>query len=188
MTAPEVEFMARALEAAGRREAGPARGNCRGAGARSSSRLPDFNEALGKLRGRLLSPRLLLALPYFVGLRRPRIMRVMALGIRTEYRKRGMDAALFGAACAPSLDAGFERFRAVVGSRRQRPDAADRRDVRGQPLQELPSLRGRRLAWIIHERGDGVRTGGAGGCPRGAGAVGPPSPVRSSKSCDRASG
>jgi hypothetical protein len=69
--------------------------------------LPDFNEALGKLRGRLLSPRLLLALPYLVGLRRPRIVRVMAMGIKPEYRKRGLDAALFGGCLRASLRAGF---------------------------------------------------------------------------------
>jgi GNAT superfamily N-acetyltransferase len=69
--------------------------------------LPDLNEALGKLRGRLLSPRLLFALPYLVGLRRPRIVRVMAMGIKPAYRKRGLDAALFGGCLRASLRAGF---------------------------------------------------------------------------------
>lgn len=69
--------------------------------------LPDLNEALGKLRGRLLSPRLLLALPYLLGLRRPRIVRVLAMGIKPAYRKRGLDAALFGGCLRASLRAGF---------------------------------------------------------------------------------
>jgi GNAT superfamily N-acetyltransferase len=70
--------------------------------------LPDHNEMLGRLRGRLLSPRLLLALPYLTGLRRPRMLRVMAMGIKPAYRKRGLDAVLFARAVRTALDAGFE--------------------------------------------------------------------------------
>ena len=70
--------------------------------------LPDFNEALGRLRGRLASPRLLLALPYLVGIRRPRMVRVMAMGIKPAYRRRGLDATLFALCLRESLRAGFE--------------------------------------------------------------------------------
>jgi len=70
--------------------------------------LPDHNEALGRLRGRLLSPRLLLALPYLVGIRRPRMVRVIAMGIKPAYRKRGLDAALFARCLRAMLRAGFE--------------------------------------------------------------------------------
>ena len=70
--------------------------------------LPDQNEALGRLRGRLLSPRLLLALPYLTGLRRPRMVRVIAMGIKPAYRKRGLDAALFARCLRAMLRAGFE--------------------------------------------------------------------------------
>jgi GNAT superfamily N-acetyltransferase len=69
--------------------------------------LPDHNEALGKLRGRLLSPRMLLALPYLAGMRQPRMVRVMAMGIKPAYRKRGLDAALFAACLKAVLRAGF---------------------------------------------------------------------------------
>jgi GNAT superfamily N-acetyltransferase len=69
--------------------------------------LPDFNEALGRLRGRLLSPRLLLALPYLVGVRRPRMVRVIAMGIKPAYRKRGLDGALFARTLRAVLRAGF---------------------------------------------------------------------------------
>jgi len=69
--------------------------------------LPDYNEAIGLLRGRLLSPRLLLALPYLVGIRRPRTVRVMAMGIKPAYRKRGLDAALFARSLRAALRAGF---------------------------------------------------------------------------------
>jgi hypothetical protein len=70
--------------------------------------LPDYNEALGRLRGRLLSPRLLLALPYLAGIRRPRMVRVMAMGIKPAYRKRGLDAVLFARSARESLRQGFE--------------------------------------------------------------------------------
>ena len=70
--------------------------------------LPDYNEAFGRLRGRLLSPRLLLALPYLVGLRRPRMVRVMAMGVKTAYRKRGLDAALFAGCLRAALEGGHE--------------------------------------------------------------------------------
>ena len=70
--------------------------------------LPDYNEAFGRLRGRLLSPRLLLALPYLAGLRRPRMVRVMAMGIKPAYRKRGLDAVLFARSVRQGLRVGVE--------------------------------------------------------------------------------
>jgi hypothetical protein len=70
--------------------------------------LPDYNEAFGRLRGRLLSPRLLLALPYLIGLRRPRRVRVMAMGVKSAYRKRGLEAALFAGCLRASLARGHE--------------------------------------------------------------------------------
>jgi GNAT superfamily N-acetyltransferase len=70
--------------------------------------VPDFNEALGRLRGHLLSPRLALALPYLLGLKRPRIVRVVAMGIKREYRQRGIDAALIGRCQRVMLRRGFE--------------------------------------------------------------------------------
>lgn len=71
--------------------------------------VPDFNEALGHLRGRLLSPRLPLALPYLAGLRRPRTTRVIAMGVRREYRQRGIDAALLAPGLRAMLEGGYER-------------------------------------------------------------------------------
>jgi len=70
--------------------------------------LPDYNEAFARLRGRLLSPRLVRALPYLLGVRRPRMVRVMAMGVKPAYRKRGLDAALFAGCLRASLEAGFE--------------------------------------------------------------------------------
>ena len=71
--------------------------------------MPDFNEALGRLRGRLVSPRLPLVLPYLAGLRRPRTTRVIAMGIKREYRQRGIDAALIAPCLRAMLRDGYER-------------------------------------------------------------------------------
>jgi hypothetical protein len=71
--------------------------------------VPDFNEALGRLRGRLVSPRLPLVLPYLAGLRHPRTTRVIAMGIRREHRQRGIDAALIAPCLRAMLRAGYER-------------------------------------------------------------------------------
>jgi hypothetical protein len=71
--------------------------------------LPDYNEVLGRLRGSLWSPRLALVLPYLVGLRQPRYTRVVALGIKREYRQRGIDAALIAPCLRAMLRAGYQR-------------------------------------------------------------------------------
>ena len=71
--------------------------------------MPDFNEVLARLRGRLVSPRLPRVLPYLAGFRRPRTTRVIALGIRREYRQRGIDAALIGSCLRAMLRDGYER-------------------------------------------------------------------------------
>lgn len=54
----------------------------------------DFNEALKPLRGRMLGPGLLRALPYLLNWRRPRSARVILLGVRRAYRRRGIEAAM----------------------------------------------------------------------------------------------
>ena len=71
--------------------------------------VPDVNEVLGRLNGRLLSPRLALVLPYLVGLRRPRFVRVVAMGVKREYRQRGIDAALIARSFRAAMTAGYER-------------------------------------------------------------------------------
>ncbi len=71
--------------------------------------LPDFNEALGRLRGRLVSPRLALVLPYLAGIRRPLFTRVVAMGVKRDHRHRGIDAALIGTCLRAMLRAGYQR-------------------------------------------------------------------------------
>jgi GNAT superfamily N-acetyltransferase len=69
--------------------------------------LPDFNEALHPLRGRLLSPGLLWAPPYLFGWKRPKRIRLVALGIRREFRGRGIEAAMLGGALEASQRDGY---------------------------------------------------------------------------------
>src|SRR5262249_53183821 len=106
MTSAEVEFMAKRLTPLlDEKFVFLAETSSEAAG--FSLALPDYNEALGYLRGSLLSPRVLWALPYLAGIRRPRIVRVIALGIKPEYRKRGLDAVLFALSVRRALDQGF---------------------------------------------------------------------------------
>jgi hypothetical protein len=71
--------------------------------------VPDVNEALGRLRGRLLSPRFALVLPYLARLKRPRFTRVIALGVKREYRQRGIEAALIAPCLRAMRRAGYQR-------------------------------------------------------------------------------
>lgn len=71
--------------------------------------LPDFNEAFKPLKGKLLSPGLLAALPYFLGWKRPRYLRCLTLGVTAKYRGRGIEAAMLAEALTASLKLGIER-------------------------------------------------------------------------------
>jgi GNAT superfamily N-acetyltransferase len=107
MTDPEIEFMAKRLMPLLDEEI-VLLAEDRGEAVAFILSLPDVNEALGRLRGRLFSPRLPLVLPYVVGLKRPRIVRVIAMGIKQEYRQRGIDAVLIGGCLRVILRRGFE--------------------------------------------------------------------------------
>ncbi|MBU6399712.1 MAG: N-acetyltransferase [Verrucomicrobia bacterium] len=69
--------------------------------------LPDYNEAFQPLRGRLLTPGLFRALPYFLGWKRPRLVRLLALGIKPKFRKRGLEAAMIAEGLKFAAEAGF---------------------------------------------------------------------------------
>ncbi|MBX3734572.1 MAG: GNAT family N-acetyltransferase [Verrucomicrobiae bacterium] len=56
--------------------------------------LPDFNQVLRRLRGRLLSVRLPLVLPDLLGWRQPDAIRMVALGVRHEFQGRGIESAM----------------------------------------------------------------------------------------------
>ena len=56
--------------------------------------LPDFNEALKPLRGRLLTPKLFGFIPYLLGWKRPSWIRAITLGVKAKYRNRGIEAVM----------------------------------------------------------------------------------------------
>ncbi|MBI5767205.1 MAG: N-acetyltransferase [Verrucomicrobia bacterium] len=69
--------------------------------------VPDANEILRPLRGRMLSPGLVKALPYLLGWKQPRLLRVVALGTRREFRRRGLEAMMFAESLRKAHALGF---------------------------------------------------------------------------------
>ncbi len=74
--------------------------------------LPDFNEALAHLRGRLLTPGWVSALPYFLGWKVPRIVRVITLGVKRRYRGLGIEAAMLAEGLRTGFRLGFREVEA----------------------------------------------------------------------------
>jgi GNAT superfamily N-acetyltransferase len=70
--------------------------------------LPDYNEALKPLRGHLVTPKILSALPYVLGRKVPTSCRVVTLGVKAEYRNRGVEAVMLAEALMTSLRLGFK--------------------------------------------------------------------------------
>lgn len=68
---------------------------------------PDFNEAIRPLRGRLLTPRVLQAVPYLLGWKRPACLRLIALGIKRTFRGRGIEAVMFARTLQVALRDGY---------------------------------------------------------------------------------
>jgi GNAT superfamily N-acetyltransferase len=56
--------------------------------------LLDFNEAFKPLRGKLFTPHIFQALPYFLGWKRPQMLRVVTLGVTAKYRGRGIETIM----------------------------------------------------------------------------------------------
>ncbi len=70
--------------------------------------LPDFNEAMKPLKGKLLTPKLFGFLAYLFGWKRPRIVRLITLGIKKKYRNRGIDAVMFAESLKAMLKSGYQ--------------------------------------------------------------------------------
>ncbi len=66
--------------------------------------MPDFNLAIKPLKGRLLTPKLLGALPYLLGWKVPNSCRILTLGVKEKYQGRGIETAML----AEGLRAGFK--------------------------------------------------------------------------------
>lgn len=56
--------------------------------------LPDYNLPLKPLRGRLLTPKVLGFIPYLLGWKCPPRTRVITLGMKREYRGKGLESAM----------------------------------------------------------------------------------------------
>lgn len=70
--------------------------------------LPDYNEAIRPLRGKLMTPRLIGFLKYLMGWRVPKIARAITMGIVKEYRQRGIDAMLLAHTLENALKRGVK--------------------------------------------------------------------------------
>jgi ribosomal protein S18 acetylase RimI-like enzyme len=66
--------------------------------------VPDFNQAIRPLKGRVLTPRILTLLPYLLRWKVPRTCRVITLGVKKQYQGRGIETAML----AEGLRAGFK--------------------------------------------------------------------------------
>lgn len=74
--------------------------------------VPDFNEVLQPLRGRLCTPRLLGVLPYLLQWKFPRCCRVVTLGTVKAWRGRGLEAVMLHEGFQVGLCAGFQEAEA----------------------------------------------------------------------------
>ncbi len=70
--------------------------------------LPDFNEAMKPLKGKLLTPKIFGFLAYLLGWKTPRMTRLITLGIKKGYRNRGIDAVMFFESLTAMLKAGYK--------------------------------------------------------------------------------
>ena len=69
--------------------------------------VPDFNEALQPMKGKLLRPGLFRFLSYLFGWRVPAGVRVMVLGVREKYRGRGIESVMLTEGLKTGFRAGF---------------------------------------------------------------------------------
>jgi len=70
--------------------------------------LPDYNEALQPLRGRLLTRKLFSLLPYVLRRKYPASCRVVTLGVKEQYRNRGVEAVMLAECLKTCLRLGFK--------------------------------------------------------------------------------
>ncbi|MHC1763259.1 MAG: N-acetyltransferase family protein [Verrucomicrobiia bacterium] len=74
--------------------------------------LPDYNEAIKPLRGRLFTPKLAGLLPYLLGRKLPTTARVIALGVKERFRGRGIETTMLGEALRVGARLGFRQAEA----------------------------------------------------------------------------
>jgi ribosomal protein S18 acetylase RimI-like enzyme len=74
--------------------------------------LPDYNVAIQPLQGRLLTPKVLGFVPYALGWKRPPRTRVLTLGVKKDFRGRGLETALLIEGLKVGFAAGFKESEA----------------------------------------------------------------------------
>jgi len=74
--------------------------------------LPDYNVALQPLQGRLLTPKVLGFIPYLLGWKCPPRTRVITLGVKHEYRSKGLESAMLIEGLRVGMDAGVRESEA----------------------------------------------------------------------------
>ena len=74
--------------------------------------MPDFNQAFKPLKGRLLTPKFLGFVPYLLGWKVPNVCRVITLGVKAKYRRRGIEAAMLAEGLRTGFRLGFQGIEA----------------------------------------------------------------------------
>jgi hypothetical protein len=74
--------------------------------------LPDYNVPLKPLRGRLLTPKVLGFIPYLLGWKCPPRTRVVTLGMKEQYRNKGLESAMLIEGLKVGIDAGVRESEA----------------------------------------------------------------------------
>jgi len=74
--------------------------------------MPDFNQAIKPLKGRLLTPKLFGFLPYLFGWKVPDACRVITLGVKQKYQGRGIETAMLAEGLRTGFKLGFRTIEA----------------------------------------------------------------------------
>lgn len=69
--------------------------------------LPDYNVAFKPLRGHLLTPKLFGALPYLLNWKKPKLARVITLGVIEKYRGKGLESVMLFEGLREGFNAGM---------------------------------------------------------------------------------
>ncbi len=70
--------------------------------------MPDYNQAIKRLKGHLFTPWLFLALPYLLGWKVSPMARVLTLGVTKKYRGRGLESAILSESLKYGRRLGFK--------------------------------------------------------------------------------
>jgi len=70
--------------------------------------MPDYNEGIKPLMGRLLTPKVLGFIPYAMGWKMPQRVRVITLGVKAAYRNHGLEAVMLYEGLKVGFNAGFK--------------------------------------------------------------------------------